>query len=97
MGWEDSSYFNCRDTFYDQGKPPPSLGDEYQPQLNKKKRYREPFVYKDYSYRTSHNENEMHPVFKISRSSSQEDFKQIYREMILKTQFIRPARYRIVY
>tara|TARA_R110002096_G_scaffold419737_2_gene624531 strand:- start:319 stop:630 length:312 start_codon:yes stop_codon:yes gene_type:complete len=78
MGWEDSSYFNCRDTFYDQGKPPPSLGDAYQ------KRYREPFVYKNYNYRTSHNENEIHPVFKIKKSSSQEDFKEVYREMILE-------------
>tara|TARA_R110001632_G_scaffold17656_1_gene55723 strand:- start:1045 stop:1368 length:324 start_codon:yes stop_codon:yes gene_type:complete len=80
MGWEDSSYFNCRDTFYDQGKPPPSLGDEYKQQ---RKRYREPFVYKDYNYRTSH--NDIHPVFRIKKSSSQEDFKEVYRVMILQT------------
>lgn len=75
MGWEDSSYFNCRETFYD-GQPDPPLGDAYQ------KRYREPFVEKDYSYRTSH--NELHPIFKIKKSSSQEDFKEVYRELILE-------------
>ena len=26
----------------------------------------------------------MHPIFRIKKSSSQEDFKQIYREMILE-------------
>jgi hypothetical protein len=77
MGWEDSSYFNCRGSFYEQDKPPPPLGDEY------KKRYREPFDEKDYSYRTSN--NEIHPVFKIKKSSSQEDFKEVYRQMILET------------
>ena len=76
--WENSSYFNCRGTFYD-GKPVPPLGDAYQQQ---RKRYREPYVEFNNNYRTSH--NEIHPVFKIKKSSSQEDFKEVYREMILK-------------
>ena len=80
MGWEDSSYFNCRDTFYDQEKPPPSLGDEYKQQ---RKRYRESSVEFNNSYKTSY--NDIHPVFKIKKSSSQEDFKEVYRQMILET------------
>tara|TARA_R110000796_G_scaffold72978_1_gene164529 strand:- start:162 stop:461 length:300 start_codon:yes stop_codon:yes gene_type:complete len=75
--WENSSYFNCRGTFYEQDKPPPPLGDEY------KKRYREPYVETNYSYKTSC--NDIHPVFKIKKSSSQEDFKEVYRQMILET------------
>ena len=80
MGWENCSYFNCRETFYDQEKPPPSLGDEYKQQ---RKRYREHSVEFNNSYKTSY--NDIHPVFKIKKSSSQEDFKQVYREMILSS------------
>jgi len=76
MGWEDSSYFNCRSFYYD-GKPPLPTNDAYQ------KRYRVPFTETDYSYKTSY--NDIHPVFKIKKSSSEEDFKEVYRQMILKT------------
>tara|TARA_R110001592_G_scaffold111877_2_gene309734 strand:+ start:483 stop:818 length:336 start_codon:yes stop_codon:yes gene_type:complete len=83
MGWENSSYFNCRETFYDQEKPPPSLGDEYQPQP---KRYREPCSPRERNYSFhSFNKDEIHPVFNIKKSSSQEDFKQVYRKMILES------------
>ena len=76
MGFDECSYFNCRSSFYEQEKPPPPLGDEY------KKRYREPYVETNYSYKTSC--NDIHPVFKIKKSSSQEDFKEVYRQMILE-------------
>lgn len=82
MGWENSSYFNCRATFYD-GKPAPPLGDEYQPKAYTKKRYREPYSPRERNY--SRQSDEIHPVFNIKKSSSQEDFKQVYRKMILET------------
>lgn len=79
MGWEECSYFNCRSFYYD-GKPPPPLGDEYH---EKPKRYREPYSPRERNY--SRQSDEIHPVFNIKKSSSQEDFKQVYRKMILET------------
>lgn len=77
-------YFNCRFSYYD-GKPPPPIPDEY----IKKCRYR--FIESDeeeeYDYRTSfnYNDNSIHPVFKIKKSSSMEEFKEVYKQMILET------------
>ena len=77
MGWEDSSYFDCRGFFYEQDKPPPPTNDAYQ------KRYRVPFTETRCNYKTSY--NDIHPIFNIKKSSSQEDFKEVYRQMILET------------
>ena len=76
MVCEENSYFNCR--FCNDYKPPPPLEEEY----------RKPKFYnfnkaEEYNYKTSYN-NSMHPVFKIKKSSSMEDFKKKYRELILQ-------------
>jgi hypothetical protein len=78
MGWENSSYFNCR--FYDNDyTPAPPLEDAY---------IRQPKFYnfnksEEYNYKTSRSES-LHPVFKIKKSSSMEEFKEVYRQMILE-------------
>ena len=79
MGWENSSYFNCRFCYNDY-KPPPPLEEAY---------IRQPKFYdfnasKEYNYKTSYNES-LHPVFGIKKSSSMEEFKEVYRQMILET------------
>ena len=78
MGWENSSYFDCRSYYYD-SKPATPLEEAY---------IRKPKFYdfkeaKEYNYRTSRSEP-IHPVFKIKKSSSMEDFKKKYRELILQ-------------
>ena len=78
MGWENSSYFDCRSYYYD-STPPSPLEDAY---------IRQPKFYnfnkaKEYNYRTSYNDS-IHPIFKIKKSSSEEDFKKKYRELILQ-------------
>ena len=42
------------------------------------------FGYCQSSNPDDHDMNDIHPVFKIKKSSSQEDFKKIYRKLILK-------------
>lgn len=78
MGWENSSYFDCRSYYYD-STPATPLEEAY---------IRKPKFYdfkeaKEYNYRTSRSEP-IHPVFKIKKSSSMEDFKKKYRELILQ-------------
>ena len=60
-------YFDCRWSFYD-GKPPPRLDDAYV----YRKRY-----YPSYSQNTE----KIHPVFKIKKSSSMEEFKKQYHKL----------------
>ncbi len=77
MVWENSSYFNCRSYYYDS-----------EPATPLEEAYRQPKFYdfnkaKEYDYKTSRSEP-IHPTFKISRSSSEEDFKKKYRELILE-------------
>jgi len=83
---DTSSYFDCRFYFND-FKAPPKLDDAYQ---YKKSTFHnnKNYYYEKENYRTSYfkNKNEsIHPVFKIPRSSSEEDFKKVYRRMILET------------
>ena len=77
MVWENSSYFNCRSYYYDS-----------EPATPLEEAYRKPKFYdfnkaKEYNYKTSRIEP-IHPVFKIKKSSSMEDFKKKYRELILQ-------------
>ena len=64
---EGNMYFDCRWGFYD-GKPPPPLEDEY---IYRKKYYP--------SY--TGDREKIHPVFKIKKSSSMEDFKKQYHKL----------------
>ena len=78
MGWENSSYFDCRSYYYD-STPPSPLEEAY---------IRKPKFYdfskaEEYNYKTSRSES-LHPVFKIKKSSSMEEFKEVYRQMILE-------------
>jgi len=80
MGWENCSYFNCRFSYNDYKAPPP-LEEAY---------IRQPKFYnfnesKEYNYKTSYNNDSIHPVFGIKKSSSMEEFKEVYRQMILET------------
>ena len=77
MVWENSSYFNCRSYYYD-STPATPLEEAY-----RKPKFYDFSKAKEYNYKTSNNEP-LHPVFKISRSSSEEDFKKKYRELILE-------------
>ena len=78
MGWENNSYFDCRSYYYD-CTPPSPLDEAY---------IRQPKFYdfnkaKEYNYKTSYNDS-IHPVFGIKKSSSMEEFKEVYRELILQ-------------
>ena len=80
MGWENNSYFDCRSYYYD-CTPPSPLDEAY---------IRQPKFYdfnkaKEYNYKTSYNNDSIHPVFGIKKSSSMEEFKEVYRQMILET------------
>ncbi|MAB65405.1 MAG: hypothetical protein CL662_01055 [Bacteroidetes bacterium] len=80
MGWENCSYFNCRFSYNDYKAPPP-LEEAY---------IRQPKFYnfnkaEEYNYKTSYNNDSIHPVFGIKKSSSMEEFKEVYRQMILET------------
>jgi len=77
MVWDNCSYFDCRSYYYD-SEPATPLEDAY-----RKPKFYDFNKAKEYDYKTSRSEP-MHPVFKISRSSSQEDFKKKYRELILE-------------
>lgn len=77
MKCENSSYFNCRSYYYDS-----------QPATPLEEAYRKPKFYdfnkaEKYNYKTSYNDP-IHPIFKIKKSSSEEDFKKKYRELILE-------------
>ena len=77
MVWEDNSYFDCRSYYYD-SEPATPLEDAY----------RKPKFYnfnksEEYNYKTSRSET-LHPVFGIKKSSSMEEFKEVYRQMILE-------------
>jgi len=64
---EGNMYFDCRWCFYD-GKPSPPLDDAY---VYRKKYYP--------SY--SQNTEKLHPVFKIKKSSSMEEFRKQYHKL----------------
>tara|TARA_R110002049_G_scaffold167564_3_gene333715 strand:+ start:9 stop:380 length:372 start_codon:yes stop_codon:yes gene_type:complete len=82
-----NSYFDCRWAAYGTEQSAPDLlPDAYQNQTNyKNKRHRYSW-FKDFDQsREEQSDDAIHPVFKIKKSSSEEDFKEVYKKMILET------------
>mgnify|MGYP003631761411 FL=1 len=81
-----NSYFDCRWAAYGtEQSAPDRLPEAYQNQ-----RSENPFFRKRYYVwgsgsdpRTTDTDDAIHPVFKIKKSSSEDDFKEVYKKMIL--------------
>jgi hypothetical protein len=82
-----NSYFDCRWAAYGTHMAPPSpLEEHYQPPPYREyeKTPESPMGYFDFSWNQEPDDS-IHPVFKIKKSSSEDDFKEVYRKMILET------------
>ena len=89
-----NSYFDCRWAAYGtEQTPPASLPDAYASSTtnttnreNYSKRKRQYSWFTDFDERrATQSDDAIHPVFKIKKSSSEEDFKDVYKKMILET------------
>ena len=83
-----NSYFDCRWAAYGtEQTPPASLPDAYaSSRENYSKRKRQYSWFTDFDQsREEQSDDAIHPVFKIKKSSSEEDFKEVYKKMILET------------
>ena len=82
-----NSYFGCRWSAYGTHmKPPTPLEDHYQPPPYREyeKTPEPPMGNFDFSWNQEPDDS-IHPVFKIKKSSSMEEFKEVYKKMILQS------------
>ena len=83
-----NSYFDCRWAAYGTEQSAPDLlPDAYaSSRENYSKRKRQYSWFTDFDQsREEQSDDAIHPVFKIKKSSSEEDFKEVYKKMILET------------
>ena len=82
-----NSYFDCRWAAYGtEQSAPDRLPEAYQNQRSENPFFRKRYYVwgsgSGYAKRTT-DTDAIHPVFKIKKSSSEEDFKEVYKKMIL--------------
>ena len=83
-----NSYFDCRWAAYGtEQSAPDRLPEAYaSSRENYSKRKRQYSWFTDFDQsREEQSDDAIHPVFKIKKSSSEEDFKEVYKKMILET------------
>ena len=81
-----NSYFDCRFSAYGTHMSPPSpLEEHYQPPPYREYEKTPEPPMGNFDFSLNEEEDTIHPVFKIKKSSSMEEFKDVYRKMILET------------